>query len=58
MESQIRWALLRIHLSTPAMVLCLVVQVEGDVAVRVGGLAVDPCAQSGFASGHKYVQDG
>ena len=36
----------------------MVVQVEGDVVVHVGGLAVDPCVQSGFASGHEYVQEG
>ena len=36
----------------------MVVQVEGDVVVHVGGLAVDPCVQSGFTSGHEYVQEG
>ena len=32
----------------------VVVRVEGDVAVRVGGLAVYPCVHSGPTSGHKY----
>ena len=36
----------------------VVVSVEGDVVVCVGGFAVDPGAQSGFASGHEYVQEG
>ena len=36
----------------------MVVRVEGDVVVRVGGLAVDPCVQSVFAFGHEYVQEG
>ena len=36
----------------------VVVSVEGDVVVCVGGFAVDPRAQSGFTSGHEYVQEG
>ena len=36
----------------------MVVRVEGDVVVHVGGLAVDPCVQSVFAFGHEYVQEG
>ena len=36
----------------------VVVRVEGDVAVHVGGLVIDPCAQSGFTPGHEYVQEG
>ena len=33
----------------------MVVRVVGDVEVHVGGLAVAPCVQSGFASGHEYT---
>ena len=35
----------------------VVVWVEGDVAVCVGEFGVHPRAQSGFTSGHEYVQE-
>ena len=36
----------------------VVVGVERDVAVGVGGFAVDPCAKSGIIPGHLDIKEG
>ena len=41
------------YISAPCDNSLVVVRLELDVVVHVGVLAVDPCAQSGFASGHE-----